>query len=102
MKHLHLLLLLLLLAGTDALDNGVATSPPMGWRSWNQFGLEINQTMVVQQYRAMVNRSRGNTSLLDLGFVHAGIDDGWQACNSGPGGKGFHNASGYPNVRAAG
>ena len=24
------------------------------------------------------------------------IDDGWQACNSGPGGKGFHNASGFP------
>ena len=38
------------------------------------------------------------TSLVDLGFVDAGIDDGWQACYSGPGGVGFHNASGYPIV----
>ena len=34
------------------------------------------------------------TSLLDLGYQHAAIDDGWQACGSGPGGVGFHNASG--------
>ena len=38
------------------------------------------------------------TSLADLGFRDAGIDDGWQMCNSGPGGNGFHNASGYPIV----
>ena len=38
------------------------------------------------------------TSLVDLGFVDAGIDDGWQACYSGPGGVGFHNESGYPIV----
>ena len=38
------------------------------------------------------------TSLLDLGYNHAGIDDGWQKCGSGPNGKGFHNASGFPNV----
>lgn len=37
-------------------------------------------------------------SLVDLGYTTAGIDDCWQACNSGPGGKGYHNASGYPIV----
>lgn len=31
-------------------------------------------------------------------YTHAGIDDGWQLCNSGPDGKGFHNASGFPLV----
>lgn len=41
-----------------------------------------------------------STSLVDLGYSHAGIDDGWQDCGSGPGGKGFHNASGYPMVDA--
>jgi hypothetical protein len=30
--------------------------------------------------------------------VSADIDDGWQACYTGPDGVGFHNASGYPNV----
>ena len=33
-----------------------------------------------------------------LGYEHAAIDDGWQECNSGPGGVGFHNVSGFPNV----
>jgi hypothetical protein len=36
--------LLTLLASTaiSALDNGVAVTPPMGWRSWNQFGQYFN------------------------------------------------------------
>ena len=55
----------------------------------------------------MVDRSRPdpvtgrNVSLLDIGFVHAGIDDGWQLCGSGPDGKGFHNSSGFPNVNTS-
>ncbi|KAK3084282.1 hypothetical protein FSP39_011005 [Pinctada imbricata] len=32
-----LLLLVLTLAGTFALDNGVALTPPKGWRSWERF-----------------------------------------------------------------
>lgn len=45
------------------------------------------------------------TSLVDLGYNHAGLDDGFQACGSGPvpesGRRGFHNASGYPDVDAS-
>jgi hypothetical protein len=41
----------------------------------------------------------GTTTLLTLGYHSAGIDDCWQKCDSGPGGKGFHNADGYPQVR---
>ena len=29
------------------------------------------------------------------------VDDCWQKCNAGPGGVGFHNASGYPIVDEA-
>lgn len=43
-------------------------------------------------------------SLLDLGFVHAGIDDGWQACGSftvePSGAPAFHDAAGKPIVNA--
>ena len=53
-------------------------------------------------YRAMAARTRlvdgKPTSLVDLGYTHAGIDDGWQLCQSGPNGKGFHNATGFPIV----
>lgn len=84
------------------LDNGLAETPPMGFRTWNQFGLNVNQTMMENIYRAMTSRTREvdgkPTSLLDLGYNHAGIDDGWQQCGSGPRGKGFHNATGYPQI----
>ncbi len=51
----------------------------------------------------MASKSRNDengkpTSLLDLGYVSAGIDDCWQKCDSGPSNQGFHNASGYPIV----
>ena len=85
-----------------AIDNGLGAAPPRGWRSWNQFGTGINQSLIEAQYAAMVSRSRTvggvPTSLLDLGFSSAGIDDGWQKCDSGPGGVGFHDAKGYPIV----
>ena len=74
-------------------------------RSWNQFGLDINETLLEAQFRVLADRSRlvngWPTSLLDLGYANAAIDDGWQLCNSGPGGVGFHNASGWPNVNTS-
>lgn len=99
---MRVLVSLALLDGAFALDDGLAQSPPMGWRSWNQFGLYINQSLIEAQFEVLADRSRmvdgKPTSLLDMGYEHAAIDDGWQLCNSGPDGKGFHNASGYPNV----
>ena len=41
-----------------AIDNGIGTTPPRGWRSWNQFQCGINQTLVEKQYDALVSRSR--------------------------------------------
>ena len=94
---------LLALSGTYSLDNGLAQSPPMGFRTWNQFGLNVNQSLMEKIYEALtdvsrpvIGRENTPTSLKDLGYVHAGIDDGWQECGSGPSKKGFHNASGYP------
>ena len=53
-------------------------------------------------YKAMATHARTvdgvPTSLLQLGYTHAGIDDGWQLCNSGPDEMGFHNSMGYPIV----
>ena len=63
---------------------------------------DINQSVILAQYEALASKERTvdgvPTSLCDLGFCGAGIDDGWQACFSGPGGIGFHNESGSPNV----
>jgi hypothetical protein len=58
--------------------------------------------VIERQYEGLASRARtvdgAPTSLCDLGYCYAGIDDGWQECNSGPGGVGFHNLTGYPQV----
>ena len=104
-RYLCTALLFVLVPSAVAIDNGLGVTPPRGWRSWNQFQCDINQSLIEDIYGRMAQRTRSvdgkPTSLLDLGYKTAGIDDCWQKCNSGPGGKGFHNASGYPIVDTA-
>ena len=75
---------------------------PSVWRSWNQFQCGVNQSLVEAQYEALASRSRFvdgvATSLLDLGYHTAGIDDCWQKCDACVGGVGFHDAQGLPIV----
>ena len=80
-----------------AIDNGIGVRPPRGWRSWNNFGTGIHQGLIEAQYASLAKRSRqvdgALTSLLDLGYNSAGIDDGWQKCNSGPSGHEHETAA---------
>ena len=85
---------------------GLAQKPPRGWRSWNAFGTDVTQAKMQGAMIAMADRSRtfvdrdGKSkvaSLADLGFVHAGLDDSWQACGAGIEGS-FHDAEGNPLV----
>ena len=89
------LLALSLVGAGVAIDNGLGLTPPMGWRSWNCYRGNVSQAKMTLAANAMASRSRGGTSLLDVGFSHCGLDDGWQACEAGVNGS-FHNASGYP------
>ena len=43
----------LMVSLVDGLDNGVARTPPMGWRNWNFFGGAITQDIMEHQFRAM-------------------------------------------------
>jgi hypothetical protein len=51
----------------------IALTPPMGWNSWNCWGLTVDQEKVVAS--AKVFREKG---LADHGFSFINIDDGWQ------------------------
>jgi alpha-galactosidase len=71
----------LLLSGTlfgpsttsaQALDNGVARTPPMGWNSWNTFGCNINEALI----RGMAD-SIVSSGLRDLGYEYVVVDDCW-------------------------
>lgn len=56
----------------DALENGVARTPPMGWNSWNTFGCNINETLIKQMADAIVG-----SGLRDLGYQYVVVDDCW-------------------------
>ncbi|MBN1927550.1 MAG: alpha-galactosidase [Prolixibacteraceae bacterium] len=51
----------------------LAPTPPMGWNSWNAFGLNINSQIVMSVADSMVAKG-----LADAGYEYIVIDDGWQ------------------------
>ena len=90
------------LLGTSS-DNGLALVPPMGWRSWNCFHGNVNQSILEGQVDGLAarNASRGDgRSLLQHGYSSIGLDDNWQACGAGINGS-FHDAAGHPLVNTA-
>ncbi|GAA4965758.1 glycoside hydrolase family 27 protein [Actinoplanes utahensis] len=86
MKRLKsLIAAVLLMAGTatvlpgtaaQALDNGTARTPPMGWNSWNTFGCNINETLIRGMADAMVT-----SGMRDLGYQYVVVDDCWMNPN---------------------
>lgn len=54
-------------------QNATMKTPPMGFMTWNYFGLDINENIVKTVTDAMVE-----TGLRDLGYNFIFIDDGWQ------------------------
>lgn len=51
----------------------LAKTPPMGWNSWNAFGMDINSQIVKSVADSMVTKG-----LKDAGYEYIVIDDGWQ------------------------
>jgi alpha-galactosidase len=54
-------------------SNGLALTPPLGWSSWNNFGEDINEQLIVETIDAMVANG-----MRDAGYVFVNLDDGWQ------------------------
>ncbi len=51
----------------------VALTPPMGWNSWNVWGLSVNQQRVYAAAKAFVEKGLANH-----GWTYVNIDDGWE------------------------
>lgn len=56
----------------ETLSKGLASTPPMGWNSWNTFGHNINETVVRETAEALVS-----SGLRDFGYEYIVIDDCW-------------------------
>eukprot|EP01064_Diplonema_japonicum_P007857 TRINITY_DN1547_c0_g1_i1.p1 TRINITY_DN1547_c0_g1~~TRINITY_DN1547_c0_g1_i1.p1 ORF type:complete len:432 (+),score=94.57 TRINITY_DN1547_c0_g1_i1:47-1297(+) len=89
---------------THGIDNGYGMLPPMGWRSWNCYGGNVNQSLMESVMDRMAERKRTVngvlTSLTDLGYVSCGLDDNWQQCGAGVNGS-FHDSEGNPIINTA-
>jgi hypothetical protein len=52
----------------------IALTPPMGWNSWNCWGLSVDDRKVRDAADQFVN-----SGLIDHGWTYINIDDGWEA-----------------------
>ena len=50
----------------------IIRKPPMGWNTWNTFGPNINEQLILESAKAMVD-----TGLKDAGYEYIVIDDMW-------------------------
>jgi alpha-galactosidase len=57
----------------DLPENGLARTPPMGWASYNKFGLAVDEKLMRAVADYLVT-----TGMRDAGYVYLEIDDGWQ------------------------
>jgi len=55
-------------------EDKVLLTPPMGWNSWNCWGLSVSDEKVRSSANAMIQ-----SGLINHGFSYMNIDDGWEA-----------------------
>jgi alpha-galactosidase len=82
-NSIRVLLALLLCSGAQtgrAQAPMLARTPPMGWNSWNHFGLNIDDAIIRAQANAMVT-----SGLKTAGYEYVVIDGGWE---------GYHDTNG--------
>jgi hypothetical protein len=51
----------------------ISLTPPLGWNSWNCWGLSVSDQKIRQSAASMVS-----SGLIDHGWTYINIDDGWQ------------------------
>ena len=56
----------------------IALTPPLGWNSWNCWGIQIDQEKILRSAQTLVEKG-----LADYGWSYINIDDGWQGLRGG-------------------
>lgn len=55
------------------IGNNLALTPPMGWNSWNCWGLSVDEENTIMSAKAFVDKG-----LINHGWTYINIDDGWE------------------------
>ena len=69
----------------------ILKTPPLGWNSWNTFASQINDELIRESARAMVE-----TGLKDAGYEYVVIDDCWAEKERGADGRLRHDREKFP------
>jgi alpha-galactosidase len=72
----------------------LALTPPMGWNSWNCWGLSVDQQKVKAAAEAFVE-----SGLANHGWAYINIDDGWEAAERTKNGELLANEK-FPDMKA--
>ena len=73
-------------------ENGAAKTPPMGWASWNLFGRNINEKIIVEMADAMQALHLG-----ELGYTYLNVDDCWMSSVRDASGRLQGDLSAFPS-----
>jgi len=86
-----------LLAYSASAVGQIASTPPMGWDSWNRFGLKITDPIIRAQAAAMASSGTGGTGMQAVGYTYVNIDDGWQGGRDSNGNI-YANTTNFPDM----
>ena len=73
----------------------LASTPPMGWNSWNHFSEEVTESDVRATADAIVA-----SGMRDAGYIYVNIDDSWEGQRDAQGN--IHSNSKFPDMKALG
>ena len=77
-------------------DSLLSLTPPMGWNSWNCWGLSVSEEKVKSSAQALLDKG-----LAGHGWSYINIDDGWQAAQRTAGGDLLPNNK-FPDIKGLG
>ncbi|GCF10950.1 RICIN domain-containing protein [Dictyobacter arantiisoli] len=74
------------------INNGLASTPPMGWNDWNKYGCSISDSLVRKQADAMVS-----SGMQAAGYKYINIDDCWETSSRDSSGNLVADPNKFPN-----
>ncbi|KAK3733255.1 hypothetical protein QZH41_011098, partial [Actinostola sp. cb2023] len=99
---LVLVLLSQIIIGLNALDNGLARKPPMGWMAWERFrcnvdcGNDPEHCISEELFKEMADRLASD-GFKEAGYEYICIDDCWSAMNRTDDGKLVADVNRFPS-----
>lgn len=75
----------------DSIFLSLAPTPPMGWNSWNKFGCNVSEQLIMEMADAMVS-----SGMKEAGYEYIVIDDCWQVGRDAKGNI-IPNPKSFPN-----